>query len=322
MRPENRFLMALAASSAIHAAGVISILEISRSTPVVSADEPSEVRLEIRVGIDRSVVTTLTWLGFEIPTPHEADLSRVEQAAFTMASATSGRTVERVVPPMPVKMGLLGETSQASSLAEIATAPPPQAESERGVPALEVPSVPVEIMREVEEVSVALPAGEAVRASPTMSSASRAYAAASGAGEGAEGPAANRAGVSTDRESPATSLKRPLRVRPGQPAAAEGLKIRTRIPPTFSIPTTILSQGRRAVYRVSFGGDGQVKKVEVARSSGDRNVDEPGRTALYSWTAEGEVLASLPTGEDLARLPADDPSRYVAVYIELLPAGI
>lgn len=322
MRPENRLLMALLASSAIHAAGVLSVLELARSAPAAASAEPTESVREIRVGIDRSVVETLTWLGFEIPSPHEAEFSRVEQAAFTMAASPAGSAIDRVnVPINPLAViGRSAEQAQSPSLADTASAPPPLAEGERGVPMLERPDGTVEIPGAVESVRVALPAG-----GPTAVSTSSPADSPGAGGDGREALDATaeiRPGAPSDRESPATSLTKPLRVRPGKPASAEGLTIKTRIPPSFSIPTTILSQGRRAVYRVSFGGDGLVKKVEVARSSGDPNVDEPGRTALYSWTAEGEVLAGLATGEAKEGLAGDDPRRFVTVYIELLAAGV
>lgn len=322
MRSENRLLMALLASSAIHAVGVLSVLELARSSAPENPGERSPRNREIRVGIDRSVVQTLTWLGFEIPSPHEAERSSVEQAAFTLASSASGAVMSRVITPMQPSATIetTAYETRNPSLANFAFSPPPLDESERGVRTLVLPGEAIEVPRARESVDVSLPAG-----GPTVA-ASTARADPPGAqGEGrevVEATAEARPGVPSDRESPATSLRKPLRVRPGQPAAAEGLTIRTRIPPNFSIPTTILSQGRRAVYLVSFGSDGQVKKVEIARSSGDSNVDEPGRTALYSWTAEGEVLSSLPTGEALERLPTDDPRRFVSVYIELLAGGI
>lgn len=67
-----------------------------------SADLPTPVPPEpprVRPGIERSKEVTINWLGFERPTPHEAALSTVEQAALN--PETPGVPVEAEAVPRP-----------------------------------------------------------------------------------------------------------------------------------------------------------------------------------------------------------------------------
>jgi len=299
LRLDRRLLVALVASGAIHAslAGGLWWSAHRREARPTNRTEP---RQPIRVGIDRSLAQTLTWLGFERPSPHEAPLASVEQARFEMGDShqtpggeagamgegdpTRARTPSPIQPSRP--MVTLGEA---------------QAPEHATLPELDLAAQPA--------LAIAIPGSHAQAIAKGKKS--RAH----------ESPAEDNPSASpSDRQSPASSLTRPLRVRPGRPVAMQGLTIRTRVPPEFSIPTSLLAAGRRPVYAVSFGADGTVKMVRIARSSGDPNVDEPGRNALYAWTAEGEALEHLPRGEALDALPPGDPRRFVTVYIELVGA--
>lgn len=299
LRLDRRLLLALVVSGAIHAslAGGLWWSAHHREARPTNRTEP---RQPIRVGIDRSLARTLTWLGFEHPSPHEAPLASVEQALFEMGDTnqTPGG-----------KAGAMGEGDQAPSLAS-------------SMPEPSRPLVPISEARAPEHARIPVPDLAAQPALAVAIPGPHAQAIAKGPKSRAhESPSeGNLSASASDRQSPASSLTRPLQVRPGRPVAMQGLTIRTRVPPEFSIPTSLLAGGRRPVYAVSFGADGTVKMVRIARSSGDPNVDEPGRNALYAWTAEGEALEHLPRGEALDALPPADPRRFVTVYIELVGA--
>ncbi len=298
-RLDRRLLLALVASGAIHAslAGGVWWSAHQREVRPTNRTEP---RQPIRVGIDRSLAQTLTWLGFERPSPHEAPLASVEQALFEMGD----------INQMPGgEAGAMGQGDAAQTLAP-------------GMPEPSRLLVPIGEARAPEHAPLPVPDLAAQPAMAVAIPGSHAQAIAQGEERRAhERPGGGNPSVSpSDRQSPASSLTRPLRVRPGRPVAMQGLTIRTRVPPEFSIPTSLLAGGRRPVYAVSFGADGTVKMVRIARSSGDPNVDEPGRNALYAWTAEGEALEQLPRGEALDALPPRDPRRFVTVYIELVGA--
>ncbi len=297
MRLDHRIVSALIASGVIHASLAWGLWWTSRGEHPSSEDR-TKARQPIRVGIDRSFARTLTWLGFERPMPHEAPQASVEQALFELAVpiAAGGGEPARGVG-----------SAHTRSEAEAETLDPPIALAEAGLSRYAAARPDLTVPHTIE---VTLPAGRESSSSHRRETQSS----QEGAGEG------NVSASGGDRQSPASSRVRPVRVRPGRPVAMQGLTIRTRVPPEFSIPTSLLAAGRRPVYAVSFAADGTVKMVRVVRSSGDPNVDEPGRNALYAWTAEGEALQDLPRGEALDGMPPDDPRRFVTVYIELVGA--
>ncbi|MCB9845643.1 MAG: hypothetical protein H6811_06625 [Phycisphaeraceae bacterium] len=309
-RPRSAFSLALAASLLVHlAAGVLvgaGALRARASAAETPAPDPDLIRL----GVDRSSAVTLTWLGFEAPTPHQAPLSRVEQAALAIPGHVESEpgASPQPDPPTPAEPqpSQASEPSESAPLQtsglrieqespqplpwELATSDPTQA------PARQLPP----------EQSAAQPAPPQ---QPTPQSSQPAPESAAGG--------TIQSGRPDDREAPATALQEPHKVEFGQPLAAEGLRIKTRVPASITIPRELLLGGRRPIFSVSFGHDGKVKRVTAIKPLGDPRVDEPIINALYAWTAEGDVLQSLPSGEALARLAPDDPTRWVTIPIEI-----
>lgn len=109
-------------------------------------------------------------------------------------------------------------------------------------------------------------------------------------------------GEKSERESDATSLKDPINVRLGRPAAAEGLEIVTKRP-EFSVTTQLTSYpSRNPRLKVTFNREGRVSKAQFIEPTGLSDIDAPVLHAVYRWTARGEALAKLPAGDAQAGL--------------------
>lgn len=307
MRGTVRLAIALALSLLVHV-GVLAIAGgvLQRDSGGARVIVPKPPSSTIRLGISESTIETLTWLGFATPTPHEAFQSEVEQAAFALASR-SGRPAINAQTPGATPMGVIEQSESSASLSTQARSPRMVPDTEASAPAFEAELGPIEPPASVSSLAIALPEG--------MPDPSQETKAADGQGtpgrqstKPGEASETRRDGTPSEKESPATSPSRPLRVQPGKPAAAQGLEIQTRVPPELTIPTRLLAGNRRAVYMVSFAKDGTVKTAKMTNSSGNRELDEAGLNAMYSWTAKGKPL------EDL------DGEGVISVYIELIPS--
>ncbi len=306
-RGSIRLAVALLISLLVHVtvlaigAGVLDRHSDSSRPPI-----PKPQASTIRLGISESTVETLTWLGFQAPTPHEAIQSEVEQAAFALASFSVQAAVQSQSPG-PTPMGLIEPSSSSRSLSSQARSPRAVADAESKAPAFEAELGPIDPPAMTESLAVATPEGK-----PTPSDAPQPGDAQGATGqtsaEQAAASEARREGTPSEKESPATSPTRPLRVQPGKPAATQGLEIQTRVPPELTIPTRLLAGDRRAVYMVSFSKDGTVKTARITRTSGNNELDQAGLNAMYNWTASGKPLENL------------DGDRVITVYIELIPS--
>ncbi len=259
----------------------------------------------IRLGISESTVETLTWLGFQAPTPHEAIQSEVEQAAFALASFSIQAAVLSQSPG-PTPMGLIEPSTSSQSLSSQARSPRAVADAESKAPAFEAEIGPIDPPAMVERLEFETPEGKPTPsddAQPADDQGTKGQTSA----EQAAASEARREGAPSEKESPATSPTRPLRVQPGKPAAAQGLEIQTRVPPELTIPTRLLAGNRRTVYKVSFSKEGTVKNAHISRTSGNVELDQAGLNAMYRWTASGKPLENL------------DGDRVITVYIELIP---
>lgn len=349
-RSDLAFPIALAASSAAH----VAVLAVAPRHPVGggSAVLPAETH-RVRAGVERSEAVTLTWLGFEEPTPHEARPSEVEQAALSLAPPTEERPpaeapAEGAAPEATETEPSPTEAAPTEPRAEVDSdsagppeeAPPDAAEPEsaaelhgkrqedarpvldpalEGLFSLDPPGSEVSTLEDAPPIErpdrPVEPQGEA---SPPNDRGRPREAAAAPPEAGANEPIREREGIASEAEAPPTSRETPAEVRPGKPLAAQGLRIKTRVPASFTIPTRLLGAARRPVYAVSFDHRGVVRRVELVRSSGNPDVDAPWEQALYHWEAEGAPLGRLPRGEALDALPPGDPSRWATIYVELL----
>jgi len=256
-----RIGVAAALSVLLHAGGLVALggdwLNTGSAPPPVSRDR-------VPLGIRDSNAATITWIGFEAPTEHQARESTVEQAAQTAGGGTPGAP------------GAIRElvTKQAESTTRAAAA------------ALDA------VVRALQEVDLTIAEdAPAERVEPQPAEASR------GAPQQAE-PAPKPGDA--EREADAVSLEKPVKIQWGKPIAAEGLEIlTTRKGPDFSAYTSVTARPKPLFVEISFGPEGpqQVTRVEKIGSSGNPDIDRPYINVIYRWRARGERIEALGPGE-------------------------
>jgi hypothetical protein len=117
-------------------------------------------------------------------------------------------------------------------------------------------------------------------------------------GAAAGAPGAGERANQSESESIAVSIQETLEVRPGKPAAVEGLEI-TTVRPRWNVGTRLTANPRNPVVKIVFGRDGAVRDAAFnGGGTGFSSVDEPLLDAIYSWTAKGEKLDALPDREE------------------------
>ena len=289
-RDQNRgFLAGWTVSVLLHIGlvGVLADWNALASTNIHPADLPSEEE-RIRLGIEESQASTITWLGFEEPTPHEAPEGVIDQAEFAIGDTPQGGA--EVGPTVsPTNDGAIREAVQQrlASLMDSILRTTESVENALGVAQAET------------AVATSDDGAEAVEESPRPESQTGGGGAASGQtpaagvgdGEPGDGEPEAEAGNS-DRESPATAVKKPTRVEPGQPAAAEGLEIKT-VRPQWTHYTRLTARPGNPIVVVHFDAAGKVARASFKRSTGTKDVDGPLLDAVYRWHATGEALAEL-----------------------------
>lgn len=291
-------LVGLGVSLCAHlaAAGVLAVG--GERLPVVGIPPtPPAPEERLRLGIEQSEASTITWLGFEEPTPHEAPQANIDQAAFAIAAA------ERLADQVQMAASRAPEAIEALAAAVAAE----QARLAEAMPSgLELP----EMLREAGDLIAARPEASPIAPdaqprpaadSPANPSPDRSPAAgAAGQATAGEGNAPESAAPrqdpdadgEADRDSPARSSKPTVKVTPGRPVAAEGLDIQT-VRAKWTHTTLLTTRPKNPVIRVFFRRDGAVERAVFERSSGTKFVDEPLLNAVYQWKARGKALEAL-----------------------------
>jgi hypothetical protein len=213
------------------------------------------------------------------------------------ASATSAPPIPPPTPAAPQPgtpdaLDVTSSTAPADPLARGEAVPRPPESSDPAldvlVPAISAP-VPMYLLEHL------IPSGPS-SASALRSARPQRGANGTGGGGGGGGGVGRKAGIESDRESMSFSLKDPIRIRPGQPAASQGLRIRTV---DIDISTTARVATRRnawAEVRVKFNRDGVVIFADFidGKTTGHADWDGPVLDAVYRWVASGEMLNQLP----------------------------
>lgn len=234
----------------------------------------------MRLGRERSDAVSITWLGFERAdvAEHVAEPSDMVQAASEAQDPKSGElgAAENLAAPDP---------ALASAPPALPVSPPlPASSSTAAAP----PSTP----QPAPDPRGVLP--RATQALASMFADARAAARSPATSE--QGGLAEA--TPGDRESDAFSMDQPLEYTPGRPVAGGGLEIKTRRP-NWSISARMLSLPSNPVVRLTFKADGTVARVEFISTTGFESVDEPLRSALYDWRANGEGIRRLGPSDTL-----------------------
>lgn len=294
-------LAALVTSLAIHLlAGLAITSPWLRAQPACDRQAtieppPGLIPAPPRLGIERSRAVTVTWVGFETPTEHEAKQSEVEQAALTPAPGLAELAAADPAPPAP-EPGPPSEPARSAdstpaalppsrpsipmdALAPVAIAPPTQMQTDT------LEAEPASLSAAEPRVQQAEPDAPATPATPSR-------------------VRSGRPGIEDQRESDAAARQKPLRYTPGKPIAAEGIEI-TTVRPDFGTAVRMLANPQDPLVIIEFRSDGHVQRARFARSgtrvlgTGNPYVDGAILDAIYRWTARGAAIDALPEGQTL-----------------------
>ncbi len=183
-----------------------------------------------------------------------------EDRGHTMDPAPEPPTPDALTPESPKK---IEPTKDAAPAVEIVAHPETIVPPMPGVPNTAVAAKP----------TAPMPAG-----GPTISAAPDATGA--------------RPGDKSPKEADAASTTPTIEIRPGKPAAAQGIEINTKRP-NFTRLTRVTAFPQNPLVKVTFNRLGMVSKVILAESSGVPDVDGPVVNAVYQWTARGKMLAEI-----------------------------
>jgi hypothetical protein len=267
--------------------GAAGVLAMNASTMPVIGVPPPPPALEPdrqRLGIEESDASTITWLGFEEPTPHQARQAELDQAEFAIAAAERlASEVQRAASEAPRAISALTEAMAREAARQSA---------QSGLEVPEFSERPADLVAGAPEARPQTPGETGDReAAPASPAASEQAGEGDAAEDGAPIVDPENDGEQ-DRDSPARSTEAPVKVEPGKPVAAEGLEIQT-VRAKWTHTTLLTSRPKNPVIRVFFDREGRVAKAVFERSSGTKFVDEPLLNAVYQWRAKGDALAEL-----------------------------
>jgi hypothetical protein len=252
-------------------------------------DQVKTEKPRTRLGIERSDAITITWIGVEEPTPHMAPRSTLDQALQSVG-LTGGAAPGRVTP-----------------------APAPEERDESRSEA--TPSKPWRLR--LSDMSINVPADRIQNLLEQLVEAGAAAAEVAGGEvsvEGPGGPELPSEPKNADREADAVSRRKPIEVRPGSPAAAEGLRIKT-VRPNWTLLLRTSVRAANPVVEITFDPTGKVRLAQFEDrdgrrlNTGNRDVDDVLMNAIYLWTATGEAIDAL---------NAADPAAGVTISMRII----
>ncbi len=333
----------LAVSLAFHVAVLLPALYRAMQHPapsgVMQANfEPDSIEKpdaaeQMQLGIEESVASTMTWIGYEQYEEHLAQLGEVEQAAFDRELPTPSQPdVESVAAAEPVQPDseAIAEAASAQPDAEspemeAAESTPAEIEvadaSSAGTPQRTIPIDPMSFLAAFKDAfAVFQPTDSAQPNSSDAETDAQQQADAENAADQASNPAKvakaaeqppqtqspppsdvvppNPVADQSDRESdPASIVEVPLQdVKLGKPLAAKGLELKPARPTFTTLQLVTLAPCCNPLTIIEFTRDGRPLLAKIAESSGHALIDEAVRASLYKWRASGEELSTL-TGD-------------------------
>ena len=313
-RASTAVLLGLAVSLALHASillpGLINVMSGEvEPMHVLRADfNPEDFMADIapdqvKLGIEESTASTMTWIGFEDYQEHLAAIADVEQAAFqttpTGSEASPAATPTESPPPAP---------DPQDPQVDPSTSPDPfdeleawfDAEEGEG-PELGEPTSPDARSQALEDIIERLEqmmenTVETERPEP----APKPQEPAPPEPVPAQPQPAGQPGVQSDQESDATSTVEVTmeQLTLGRPLAAQGLQLKPRRP-VFTTLTLLTAIPANPKAELRFRRDGKPARVRLLESSGDSRIDEAVLNSLYRWRAAGKKLRELEGNETI-----------------------
>jgi hypothetical protein len=278
-------------------------------------DEPlPEEEDAVRLGVEESTESTMTWVGYDEYEEHLAALAEVEQAAFT-TNPTGGPPQEPAARPAPTAEPTppdnspteAGETTDPLAeleawlkASEFGEGPPEGDPTDPAARAKALDDVLANLERMLNDAVEPQPRREAAAPQPMQPEPQPAEPAEPAEAQAQPVPP-GEPGDTSDQESDATStVDVPLdNIKLGKPLAAQGLQIKPR-KPVFTTLTMLTAAPGNPVAELRFRRDGKPQRVRILEGSGDPRIDEAILNSLYRWRASGKKLRELKRGETIA----------------------
>lgn len=296
-----RLTLGLLLSLSAHLIGAIAISSgafRSATRPDTPSSQPDQEESRLRPGVDHSQAVTISWIGFEQPTPHQAQLAETDQPALARGPAPTP-SPEPAAPTTP-NSPPPSQAPAPASLTDTAQAQP--------IPLLPPPPHTLdELLAQLQEQRPApsrTPAPPSTTPAPpttTPSPADPSPPSPEAAPTPLENPAPPGGGP---REASPTSRKKPIEIDPGQPVAVEGIQIDT-VAPKFTTITRLTVSPKNPLIRITFSTAGKVVRAEILESSRYKDVDRPVLDAIYQWKAKGAKLDELRTKDPAQQIEFD-----------------
>ncbi|MFG0305351.1 MAG: hypothetical protein ACF8Q5_03960 [Phycisphaerales bacterium JB040] len=304
------------ASLGVLVAAVPETTLAERAADGADPDRPEPPRP--RLGIERSSVATLNWLGFEDPTEHatpnpfeldQAALTRnpspeapIEETPSPGASSASAPSQPVQTPPLPEALARANPDAPEAAPGEAPVLLPPPSTADTATD--EIDPAQLETSRSLTPE----PAERTPSSEPTPAET-----------PSTDPPAATTPpapGELDDRDADPVSREVSLTFdRMGRPAAGEGIEIQTvRLDsrekaarflvlslkdPVFEIEFRKQEEGPATVARADFLSVKQPSGEYQTRSTGNADIDRILRLNVYRWTATGEAFEPLEVGDSV-----------------------
>jgi hypothetical protein len=337
----RRLAVSLVASIVINVLVIIPLLAADLGAAGVAPDPGAAVKVpdfqdqpdptEVKLGIDESEASTLTWIGYEQYQEHMAQLSELDQAQFTVGGgATGGGGAPN--PPAPEPSPPASNPTEPATPSQVpapeSATPPPVPTSphlpDRPDPELPAPAETDGDAESTEPAQQETPTEPPTPQTPTPQTPTPAQPPPTPPSQPQPpgtntppGPPEPTPGVaapgsedlpptpdSSDRESDA-SARVPVNIKKrGGPVAAAGLEVRTRRPQLT--PFQEMQFGRLAIIaRIEFDKEGKPRRIFLGRphprtgkmqwtpSKRATGFESVVINALFRWRASGKKLQTL-----------------------------
>lgn len=273
--------------------GLLSV-PVSHETVPPDEDQSLPTPQEAEVGRAHASVTNIAWIAYDDFQELLAKHSTVEQPALQKQEDPTPNAPMELDPtppapnadptlqPKPVGQRSVDDVTTPVPISPVGPVPLPSPEADGKLPYAPQGPMPRESVVVVPDVTnrPQQPTDTPAKDRPDAPGAPNASAKPTAAPrDAAESP-------------PVTIIPGIVKVRPGKVLTADGIEIKTVVPrpSVIAIYSTVPRNPQATLW---INASGKVTRVELTRSTGADNWDDPVRTALEQWTATGERIENL-----------------------------